>query len=348
MQAFSDIVGGEGFKVLIMSDPQPDRLCPKYGYPTIFGRDPWIQTNRPVVEGMNKLIEQASTTPTTIDFGIINGDLTEFGWLFEHDLYRETYPNKILVPVYEGLGNHDYVNNKGDCWLFGYTTKDGCAINSINYMASRYDIYKSNINQKTNFNYDWNRVSFGHYVGSLSYSFDYFGVHFVQLQNYPTYHGQYYTFGWTYDITPSLDWLEKDLKAATTRGQKIILNWHDGTDHIREDRNSLEKFKKILLKYKVSAIFLGHYHRQYYSTFDGTGIPMYMPGALFCGGYYVVNFQDKKMYVNYYATDLETGSAVLMSSREQNYYVSTQASIFMYQNSFKTLFDVLMIDVENK
>src|SRR5262249_10666465 len=54
---------------------------------------------------------------------IINGDLTAFFHPWQVDLYRQFYdpsfpgadPDVLQLPLYAGLGNHDYANNVNDC-----------------------------------------------------------------------------------------------------------------------------------------------------------------------------------------------------------------------------------------
>ena len=49
--------------------------------------------------------------PTSL---IMNGDLTEYGRTDEYDAYKN-YWHSLPIPSYEGLGNHDYAGNVGNC-----------------------------------------------------------------------------------------------------------------------------------------------------------------------------------------------------------------------------------------
>ena len=330
-QAFSDV--NPAFKVLMMADPQAFRVCEeKFAQRcpanaiccdgnTCKASQVWKKRNMPVVSGINKLINRAKLSEMPIEFGIMNGNLTESGQEYQKRLYQKVYRYKIAVPIYEGLGNKDLMSHQGDCALLGYGSEHACAIRMINYMRARLKNYENNVSDKSNFSYDWTAKihQFISNRGSLAYSFDYHGIHFVQLQNFPSYSAQYHAYNWLYEIKQSLDWLDQDLALATQRGNKIILSWHDGNNNILHDEVSLKKLKAILLKYAVSAIFVGQSHRQEYTNFLDTNIPMYVTDALFFGGYYVVSFKKEMMVVDYYTTKFKNSAPMLISSREQHY-----------------------------
>ncbi len=65
---------------------------------------------------------------------IFNGDLTQYWQPNEYDLYRQYVPGLIRIPLYPGLGNHDYANNKGDC-MYNTLDSNGCAKQAMGYMA---------------------------------------------------------------------------------------------------------------------------------------------------------------------------------------------------------------------
>nr|WP_306310503.1 metallophosphoesterase [Xenorhabdus aichiensis] len=138
-------------------------------------------------------------------------------------------------------------------------------------------------------------------TGSLAYSWDYGDMHYVQLQNYPTYITTLSPiFGADTKIKPSLSWLEKDLQSAANRGKTIILNFHDAKGHFTDEssENELNKFKQLLEKYKVLAIFVGHTHSAGKS--DLYGIPLYNSGALFKGNYLMATVDGKCIQVSRY------------------------------------------------
>ena len=68
-------------------------------------------------------------------------------------------------------------------------------------------------------------------TGSLSYSWDECKgdgcIHFVQLQNFPTYTANFTAWpGFrTWHVTSSLSWLARDLKPHA--GRPVVINYHD-------------------------------------------------------------------------------------------------------------------------
>lgn len=231
---------------------------------------------------------------------IINGDLTEFG---KQDIdltdYVDIYEHGLNTNMYLGLGNHDYANNVDDCY------ENQCASNMVWYLNEQVQTLNP-----TSFDYSesGSYYSFPSYRkdhnGSLGYSYDVGNVHFVQLNNYPTYTRQWN--GWNFsgarrdyfDIRSSISWLRNDLATAQAQGKKLVLNMHDWGA-----AGGNAEFQSVLNDYKISAVFAGHWH----TTFgqggtagpfaDGKTIPIYFSGAPHYGDFLVSRFQGSKLYV---------------------------------------------------
>lgn len=296
--ALSSAAFAESYSVAILGDPQAWRLLT--GDPNSdANKIPWETKNKLVVESLNKL-----NSTKKIKFGIINGDITEFGRLKTRTSFEQTYKN-LPFKYYYGLGNHDYANNVGDCVGSHLTSKDGCAVDMVSRMIFDMESYRHTLK---NYNEDIvrNQVSgnFHDYYGSMSYSWDEGAIHYVQMQNFPTYEVGLYAGYWRYHIQNSLKWLEEDLEKATAAGRRIVLNFHDGTDHFIKKSSNYERdhFKSIITSNNVDAIFVGHAHNQFeYKNKNFYGeIPVFVTDALFNGGYYLLDINDGNITVNAY------------------------------------------------
>jgi cytolysin (calcineurin-like family phosphatase) len=147
-------------------------------------------------------------------------------------------------------------------------------------------------------------------MGSLSYSFDIGPIHFVQLNNHPTYttSWEYWNF-WDalndkfFVEDPALAWLEADLKAASEAGQHIFLNYHDpdGWGDGKADGSTDSYFESLLGQYKVTAIFAGHKHDElgefmdYDNVHSGTvDVPVILSGGVEAKSALMVRFNNNK------------------------------------------------------
>ncbi|WP_156851106.1 metallophosphoesterase family protein [Bartonella refiksaydamii] len=298
----------KNYTAIIMADPQPWRL--NSGDPNgVSNREPWLKINEQVA-GAIKAQKAA--------FYIVNGDLTEFGQQKNYDDYKNIYKS-FGSPVYEGLGNHDYANNVGNCTIpeaFNFY-KDACALSAVSRMVSEIKKYRS---QLSYFNADvaesFLPISGGniHVIkGSLSYSWDYGDVHYVQLHNYPSYTVRLKGQSMEVQINKSFDWLKKDLVAADARGKITIINFHDarpvsidGESFFIRNKNvkDLSIFKSIITSHNVKAIFVGHTHYQFYCRAKNDkvfgNVPVYTAGALFNGDYYLIDVKGKAIHVKAY------------------------------------------------
>lgn len=209
---------------------------------------------------------------------MINGDMTAFGHGGERSTVRSIIDQQLAGLYDYGLGNHDYENNVDDCFL------NNCAAGSIVDLKDRYlgklpgmdiEVSSEGAIKKS--------VS-----GSLSYSRAVGDVHLVQLHNEPTYQTTFTAWDWgvptTYSIKSSLDWLEQDLKTAREKGRIIILNLHK-PERWQGSGAQIERFKAMIERYKVTAVFAGHFHEQAgrytgwnQSSYFGT-VPVFLSGA---------------------------------------------------------------------
>ncbi|PQQ40611.1 hypothetical protein C6H65_14165 [Photorhabdus luminescens] len=282
------------YKISVMSDPQPWRLDPERGDPNA-DKEPWEELNKKVANSINSIYES-----NHLAFGIVNGDLTEFGRASTRRSLDKIYTSKIKFPLFMGLGNHDYANNVDDCTSPENLdfSRNACARSAVFDMAERISDYSKELN---NFSYDYDHEA---WKGSLSYSWDFGDIHYVQLQNYPTYsvNLNHYISPTVY-ITKSLDWLESDLKSAQTRGKAVVLNFHDGYDHFITNSSyaEKEKFKSLIKKYNVMAVFVGHSHvlKEYNAPIFVNAI-VYDSGALFKGDFFIINVNKKCMQISAY------------------------------------------------
>lgn len=223
---------------------------------------------------------------------MINGDMTAFG----HGGQRSTIQSileKQLGGVYDyGLGNHDYDNNIDDCSF----PENNCAAGSISDLKERYwgkvrtfDLALRDANGRKTF------------YGSLAYSKSYGDVHLVQLNNEPTYAVKFSSgfplFKVDYEITHALDWLERDLKVARDNGRIIILNMHKPNDWVGS-REQIDRFKSIIKKYAVTAVFAGHLHTRpgfFYSAYQNFGdVPVYLSGGASNQTYLMAEIADDR------------------------------------------------------
>jgi cytolysin (calcineurin-like family phosphatase) len=253
------------------------------------------------VSSMNKLVVQTGNVKGMI----LNGDITAHGHPWQLDKYRSFW-QKLSVPIYVGLGNHDYANNVSDCY------QNRCAVGMVEY--ARNEIRKRNpinFDYRETKGYDFpDAVTEG--IGSLAYSWETGNVHFVQLNNYPLYEKTFsgYALGdptlKRMRIRNSLDWLEADLTKARNSGKAIILNYHDPNQHWSDEYASSDyelrkaRFLKMLKTYNVSAIFVGHLHdrvgradiRMYGST------PVFFSGSASQGKYLLAKFNQNQMTID--------------------------------------------------
>lgn len=246
---------------------------------------------------------------------VINGDLTAYGNQHDFlDMHKSIYLSSGL-PIYPGLGNHDYSNNVLDSSNPSGCYQNGCTTDMVRYMYDFINNLKppnSDINESAV--YYENALAKKKYRGSMAYSWDIGNVHFVQLNFHPAYARNWsgYNAGAVrqdvVEITSSMNWLEADLATARNAGKSIILNMHDAL--AQEDRTQypwsfgghnfpgqFDAYKKLLQKYGVSAVFGAHIHQSIGLCDVQGNTPVFLPGGADYSTYLLVHFKGNTMTV---------------------------------------------------
>ncbi|WP_437578256.1 hypothetical protein [Sorangium sp. So ce887] len=307
------------FSVIIASDPQfwwskynftgaIDDACPGSPYDDSGLTDDdqeelGYETNRNQVKAMNALAaDDASFGYRAPKQVIVNGDLTEFARTKQWNAYEDEYPGKLVVPVFPGLGNHDYGHNvHGDCWAsvgdYDWYSEysNWCGNNSRRKIESWVDDHREDLE------------SFD--PGSVAYSWVKNGIRFVQLHHYAAYEEP------DFRIAKSTPWLRSQLADAVAHGQRVVLNMHEfGNKHgdpgAEEDQELIDAITGF--EYNVVGIFAGHVHETAGHrgdvTLHGVKIPWYRSGSATWNFFLLVQFEQDRMIVT--VVDSGTGSPI--------------------------------------
>lgn len=228
---------------------------------------------------------------------MINGNLTRSGHSSERGYIKTVLQNKLNNLYDYGLGNHDYDFNVESC--------ASCAAASVDDLKTRYWGKVPNMDlsaRASGLTKTW--------YGSLAYSKDFGDVHLVQLHNQPVYSVNFSTqavFNTTaYEITSSLDWLERDLQKARSKGKIILLNLHQPF-HWPVRETEINRFTKLIDDYGVTAVFshtTDKKHGHYPSNYIYGDVPLFMSGSAASKAWLYVKIADdrKRLIVNV-ATD---------------------------------------------
>ncbi|MDO6632218.1 RICIN domain-containing protein [Bacillus thuringiensis] len=223
---------------------------------------------------------------------IINGDMTAFGHSWQWVKMDELL-GILNKPYYYGLGNHDIENNFND-------TNDNEAV------ACSLDFLRTHVKKDVpyiRFDYQYDKGTWGStYSGSFAYSFNLGPIHSIQLNNEPTMEFEFDNMVTnTYKVTNALNWLENDLKLAHESGQISIINLHKPNDWKNATPSQKERFKTLLKKYNVKAVFAGHYHtRKGYSSAyrDYFGdVPVFLSGSVTQKSYLIAEYNGFNLSV---------------------------------------------------
>ncbi|MNF68628.1 hypothetical protein D3C84_504890 [compost metagenome] len=203
---------------------------------------------------------------------MINGNLTSTGQSSERSFIKMVLQNRLNNVYDYGLGNHDYDFNADRC--------SSCAAGSVDDLKERYWAKVQNMDlaaKASGLTKTW--------YGSLAYSRDFGDVHLIQLHNQPTYSVNFSTqsfFNTTaYEITPSLDWLERDLRQARSQGKIILLNLHQAF-HWPTRETEIIRFKKLIDDYGVTAVFSSDANKQhgmYPPNYIYGDVPLFTSGS---------------------------------------------------------------------
>jgi cytolysin (calcineurin-like family phosphatase) len=217
---------------------------------------------------------------------MINGDITAFGHAGQRSYVQEVLDAKLQGAYDYGLGNHDYQNNVDDCFL------NNCAAGSVEDLKKRYWGKVGNMDLAARSS--WPSTI---YYGSLAYSKDYGDVHLVQLHNEPTYSVTFssgtFVSPTVFEITPALDWLERDLQQAREQGKIILLNMHKPADWMG-DWSQERRFRDLVMKYEVSAIFAGHLHGSGGSSWYTGDVPGFISGSASQQTWLIASFSEDR------------------------------------------------------
>jgi len=197
----------------------------------------------------------------------ITGDLTAYAHENQIQEYRKIWetregedPNKnIQLPVWPGLGNHDYSNNLNACFFLdeeitwaGYGGVCSCAQRAIAYIRSAV----SKCGGKTVVPNFGGMVD--HYEhASAAYAVKNGKIRFVHLHNYPTFRRQELT-----GVASTMGFLRKEVIESNRTGDYLVLMIHDignkfgWTDNV--DR--MNYFLDITQGARILAMFAGHWH----------------------------------------------------------------------------------------
>lgn len=226
---------------------------------------------------------------------VVGGDMTDDGGgkvtlpaegtqllQFSHRYQEGVGPDRVHVPVYVGLGNHDLDQN-------------GPAGHEDWYRRELRDYVEINHRPGVFFKPP---VPVGNYdVYTDCYSWDWDGLHLVQTHRFAgdTGHGN----------PSALDWLKRDLKAGAADGRPVVIFQHYGWDPVSEARwddakNHFDAHgtgeprwwsdadRQALLDalngYNVVGIFHGHEHPTP-MIYSAGGIDLFKPKATFMGGF---------------------------------------------------------------
>lgn len=262
-------------------------------------------TNRLQEASLRGLIAQMASRGTRPKGLIINGDLTNYGHLEELTAYKASWEHRVQgVRLYPGLGNHDYANNVDDCTL------NHCAHRMLNWFK-RHVQYHMHIPVDLRQERDFMNVQ---YHGSLAYSWDECAaldergnllppdkrkcVHFIQLNNYPTYHRyiEYLTADW--NIESSLRFLESDLRQ--NRKKPIVINFHDWDTHFTPEAKL--QFVSVINQqhYRILGIFFAHLHSKVglhprrYLCLNRRRVPLIYSGSVPANNYVMARLNPDK------------------------------------------------------
>ncbi len=291
----------ENFSFIVASDIHVDRIQQVEGNENE-RKLAWLLGAELTWESVLALAGQAKTHSEQADgffpdppaFAFFNGDVTDCALPEEWQLLEKSFLSGPL-PIFLGLGNHDYASQPKRCVRAARKlgSESFLAKGSLARMKELTKTYAARTGVK-NFSLDLQSQA-GEWRGSMAYSFDYGGVHFVELQYSPTYAARLKNAASNYQIRPSSSWLERDLARAGARGLPAILNLHD-LNYLAD-----EQVDRILAQYPPAAIFCGHSHRVqqgYYAALKKK-IPVFDSGVFYRGYYFYIQLSPKGIKVNY-------------------------------------------------
>lgn len=259
------------------------------------------------IDGMPTGLERAGEKIDTPLGVVIGGDLTDDGGgqialpsegtqllQFSHRYQQGVGPDRIHFPVYLGLGNHDL-------------DQDGPVPHGDWYRRELRDYVE--INHRTGIFFKPPVPAANYDVESDSYSWDWGGLHLVQLHRFG---------GDTRKAAVSgLDWLKGDLAAHASDGRPVIVFQHYGWDGFSTERwdsaagtfddhgqgddhwwseAERQELRDTLAGYNVIGLFHGHEHETP-MIYQKEGFDLFKPKAAYMGGFAVVRVTSSRLEV---------------------------------------------------
>uniref|UniRef100_A0A914W6U2 Calcineurin-like phosphoesterase domain-containing protein n=1 Tax=Plectus sambesii TaxID=2011161 RepID=A0A914W6U2_9BILA len=285
--------------------------------------------NKVQVQSIGALTQQLTARGFRPRSIIMNGDLTDFGQDFELSEFKSQWfmdPQLGGMKIYPGLGNHDIQNtvDHKNC------KQNECADRMLSFFIDNLERHL-----KIRPDYQVYQDAAGKwYYGSFAYSWNECSptnpsqcVHFVQLNNYPSYSRtiEAYPKGrWT--VMSALNWLQRDL--AQNQQYPVVVNFHRfDTEFSDADRAS---FRSIISNKsnRVLGVFFAHNHSGYgvrheeYWCINGRYVPLLYSGSVpgnnyllvrFTGDYRTISMVESHHvtgsgYTNVYPLQMKTGS----------------------------------------
>ncbi len=178
---------------------------------------------------------------------------------------KDTIPGSIRFPVYLGLGNHD-TSAKGN---FGMDNDTDAALKVWNYLYTRTLNLHADRNG-TGCLVGVDALCLDQFIlgGSLNYSWDWHGVHFVQLNTWAGDTDRQYSPALGLN---GMEWLRRDLAHYVgDSGRPVVMIQHyslnDATQGDGWTSANKSDFKAAIAPYNVVAMFSGHSHALEYRS----------------------------------------------------------------------------------
>uniref|UniRef100_A0A914WSV0 Calcineurin-like phosphoesterase domain-containing protein n=1 Tax=Plectus sambesii TaxID=2011161 RepID=A0A914WSV0_9BILA len=249
-------------------------------------------SNKVQRQSIGSLIKQLAAVGHKPRSIIINGDLTDYGHPEELNAFKVQWEQPIDgVRMFPGLGNHDIQNNIEDC-----------AMNHCGNRMMRYFI--SYLGKELNIRADYRQTNdflFAEYQGSFAYSWNECSstnssqcVHFVQLNNHPTYERSFEFPIAKWIINSTLEWLSDDLAANVDH--PVVINFHRyDEDFPQPDRLA---FRDVISNQgsHILAIVFAHFHSSIGVKdnwcINGRNVPLMFSGSVPGNNYLLIRFAD--------------------------------------------------------
>ncbi|KAK6760385.1 hypothetical protein RB195_021741 [Necator americanus] len=201
--------------------------------------------NRVQRQGLDRLISWMKYPPSAL---IIDGDLTDFGHIEQHKEFQNGWMTSFPVPIFAGLGNHDYENNINDC-AFNF-----CAHTMLTWFTN----YGKNMSLEMDYRRHVKSAFDIAYDGSFAYSTRICSVtglncaQVIQLNNAIDYETTFSSFLVDWKVNSAMDFLKNELKLLKDVDIPILINMHqcEGT--------RLEKLRELISEWIYETRNVGH------------------------------------------------------------------------------------------